>query len=346
MNYLINNVNYSEGALFEKSKSMLIGLEVPTWEKRIWQFILEWIDKSTESFIQESSGSTGIAKKIEIKKKYAVESARKTILYFGLKEGQTIHLCMHPSYIGAKMIIVRAFVGGLNLSYSEASSNALNLVKHSVDLCAAVPLQVFGLLEQNKAGNPFIKNVLIGGGVIPSTLVSKIQNQQTKYYQSFGMTETISHIAIRDLGNDDTSYHCLEGISVSTDIQDNCLIVHAPELGVEHLKTNDNVNLINETSFEWLGRNDNVINSGGIKIHPEKIEKLIENLIKNPYYISSIADEKLGNRIVLYIASNDLLDQNALLLQLRQLLPSHHLPKEIIIESIFEYTPTGKIIRK
>jgi len=325
---------------------MLIDDNIHAWEKSIWQFIFIWLDDSQDSFLQESSGSTGTPKKIHIKKEYAEASARKTISYFDLKEGQTIHLCMNPAYIGAKMIIVRAFIGGLHLTYSEASANALCQLKHQVDLCAAVPLQVYTLLEKQKEGNEFIKNILIGGGIISTKLKNKLQNQKTKYYQSFGMTETISHIAIRQLSNNIYHYHCLDGIHISQDQQDDCLIVHAPEIGVEHLKSNDIIELINDKDFEWLGRKDNVINSGGIKIYAEKIEALIESVMQYPFYISSTKDEKLGNRMLLYIESKELFDKIALLAQLKPLLPPYHLPTEILIEPSFQYTATGKIIRK
>lgn len=345
VSYSIQNISYSREALFEKAMLMVADVKLLEWERSIWSFILEWLDDSKDFFNSSTSGSTGIPKNISIAKQYAIESARKTISYFGLQENDTIHLCMNAQYIGAKMIIVRAFVGHLRLSYVAPTSDALAHITETVDFCAAVSLQVSTLIEKYPAGNPLIRQLIIGGGIIHPTLKTSILAHQTKYFQSFGMTETISHIAIRTLAKEDTFYECLDGVHISLRQADDCLKIDIPAMGIEGLQTNDIVRLINESTFEWLGRADNVINSGGIKIHPEKLELLMADCIAFPYYLSSLPDEKLGSKLVLYIETKSEIDEPFLLDQLKSVLPALQTPREIIIQSAFKYTATGKIIR-
>jgi len=344
--YNIQDVNYTSEALRIKAKQMNDDAQLPAWEHLIWAFIYDFLDSQRDYFETATSGSTGAPKIITIQKKHAVASAKNTIDYFVLKPLDTVHLCMNSQYIGAKMMIIRALVGQLKLTYSEPLSNALSLIKHPVDFCAAVPLQTYSLFETQPTGNKNIKVLIIGGGALQKRMSDLASTHTTTYYQTFGMTETISHIAVKRIYPLMHAYECVGANRIDVDTLDSSLIIHAPQLGIESLKTNDIIAFKDNKHFDWIGRKDNIINSGGIKINPEQIEALLDGVFDVPFYISSQPDDRLGQKIVLYIESTTPVDKEELIHRLKHQLPKYHAPQEIIIEPAFSYTTTGKLIRK
>jgi O-succinylbenzoic acid--CoA ligase len=344
--YNIQDVNYTSETLRIKAKQMIDAAQLPTWEHSIWAFIYDFLDPQRDYFETATSGSTGAPKMITIQKKHAVASAKNTIDYFGLKPLDTVHLCMNSRYIGAKMMIIRALVCQLKLTYSEPLSNALSLIKHPVDFCAAVPLQTYSLFETQPTGNKNIKVLIIGGGVLQKRMSDLASAHTTMYYQTFGMTETISHIAVKRIYPAMSSYECVGANRIDVDTLDSSLIIHAPQLGIESLKTNDIIAFKDNKHFDWIGRKDNIINSGGIKINPEQIEALLEGVFDVPFYISSQPDDRLGQKIVLYIESTIPIDEEEIIHPLKEHLPKYHAPQQIIVEPAFSYTTTGKLIRK
>jgi o-succinylbenzoate---CoA ligase len=344
--YNIQDVNYTSETLRIKAKQMNDDAQLSTWEHSIWAFIHDFLDPQRDYFETATSGSTGAPKIITIQKKHAVASAKNTIDYFGLQPYNTLHLCMNGAYIGAKMMIVRALVGQMKLTYSEPISNALALIKHPVDFCAAVPLQTYSLFETEPTGNKNIKVLIIGGGVLQKRMSDLASAHTTMYYQTFGMTETISHIAVKRIYPMMHYYECVGANRVDIDTLDSSLIIHAPQLGIESLRTNDIIALKDNKHFDWIGRKDNIINSGGIKINPEQMEAVLEGLLDEPFYISSHPDDRLGQKVVLYIESTTPIDKEELIYRLKEFLPKYHAPQEIIIEPAFAYTTTGKLIRK
>ncbi|MEI6310646.1 MAG: AMP-binding protein [Bacteroidota bacterium] len=347
MQYTIQHNTYTQEELLMKALQMQADNTVPEWEQTIWAFIYAFINPETDSFINKTSGSTGIPKEIKILKKQAIASAQKTIDFFQLKKNDRLHLCMHAKYIGAKMMVVRALIGEMQLSYSEPTSEALLKIGFPVDFCAAVPLQVQKLVEKNKEGNPFIKTLLIGGASISSSLRNVIIQQATHYYHSFGMTETISHIALQHINTNERFYTLLDGIAIGVD-DSNCLWIDAPVIGVNHLQSNDIVELISASQFIWQGRKDYMINSGGVKIIPELIEAKIQPLIPFPFFLSSIPDELLGEKLILLIESKaaDVVDKKYLVESMQEILAKYEVPKEIYVLAHFLYTETNKIKRK
>lgn len=347
MCYIIQHTTYSEEELIIKAKQMLEDNAVPEWEQAIWAFISVFVSRETDAFINKTSGSTGIPKEIYILKKQAIASAQKTIDFFQLKKHDRLHLCMHAKYIGAKMMIVRALIGEMQLSYSEPTSDVLSKIDFPIDFCAAVPMQVMKLVEKQKAGNAYIKTLLIGGASISSSLRVLLQQQQTQYYHSFGMTETISHIALQHINTNERFYTLLDGITIGVD-DSHCLWIEAPAIGVHHLQTNDIVELISANQFIWQGRKDYMINSGGVKIIPELIEAKIQHLIPFPFFLSSIPDELLGEKLILLIESKaaNVVDKKYLLESMHTLLSKYEVPKEIYVLAHFLYTETNKIKRK
>ena len=266
------------------------------------QFFVDWF--ASDDFLEvQTSGSTGKPKKIKLRKEFMRNSALATGSFFDLKEKTTALLCMSTDFIAGKMMLVRAMVLGWNLDVIEPVSNPLAITKKQYDFSAMVPMQLQNsLLEINR-----VRKLIVGGGVVSLDLNKQIQNVFTQIFATFGMTETITHIAARKLnykvissGVEKSTYQVLPNISISKD-ERNCLVINAPTIAENSIITNDVVEVFSETEFKWLGRFDNVINSGGIKLHPEEIEKKLLEIISQRFFVAGILDKKLGEKLVLII---------------------------------------------
>lgn len=287
-----------------------------------------------DSFFQvTTSGSTGIPKQIKIEKKYMIASAQKTLKFLEIPKGAKILMCLPFDKIGGIMVLVRWLAGDLDLYMAAANSNPLKDWDENFDFCSMVPFQVTKSFNQLSK----IKTLLIGGADIDSELENKIARLDIRAFHSYGMTETISHIALRRVGEFGV-FKTMPNVVLSQNSKF-CLIINAPDIGVVGLPTNDVVELINSNEFIWKGRIDNVINSGGIKFYPEEIENKIGSL-GTPYFISSRVDEELGERLIILIEgepSGELDFAN---------LSKYERPKEVIFISEFLRTKTGKIRRE
>lgn len=324
--------------------------EIP-WED-IRVFLQEWWNESDQIEVQ-TSGSTGTPKKIVLQKKHMQHSAQITNAFFGLgPETRAIH-CLPARYIAGKMMLVRAIEGQWKMTVLSPDSNPvlqINTDDH-FDFAAMIPLQVSHALSQPELQVKFnkIKKVIIGGGEVSSTLLQQLQFCSNDCYATYGMTETITHIALRKLnGLDKTEeFTVLKGVSIHQDSR-GCLTISAPALGAEQLITNDLVEFTDFKKFKWLGRADNIINSGGLKIIPEQLEKIIADLITDRrFYISAQPDELLGNLLVLVIEGIPYDDSTSKLLlnHLKEILPKNQAPKKLIFKEHFETTETGKVKR-
>ena len=310
-------------------------------------FLQEWFNDQSY-VIGHTSGSTGKPKEMQLSKEDMRASARLTNEYFGICEESVLLLCLSVSYIAGKMMVVRALEAGADLIIADVSSRPLRNIEHrEIDLVAMVPMQVEETLKHPKeqATLAEIKHLLIGGASVSPHLERGLKGLPTVSYATYGMTETVSHIALRRL-NCDPCYLALGKVCFSTDERD-CLVIEAPHLKEKIFVTNDMVELVNQYSFKWLGRYDQVINSGGLKFFPELIERKIAINISRRYFISSQADERLGERIVLVIEGNPLapraLDQ--LQKKLKALLSDYEQPKAILFLPHFHETSSGKVIR-
>ena len=314
---------------------------IPERKTEVQNFITDWY--STSDVIQaNTSGSTGLAKTISLEKSKMIISAKKTLSFLGLKKGDTALLCLSISTIAGKMMLVRAIVGELNLVIGPIDSNPLQQIRQRIDFVAMVPLQFQNSIENNSEKLKAIKAIIVGGGPISSKMENQAITNNVKAFQTYGMTETVSHVALREIGNKkDLRYHALEGISFSE--QNEQLIINYPEIGIVDLHTTDLVTLSNSTSFEWIGRADFIINVGGIKLNPEEIEAVLSEYIAVPFIISSIKDDKLGEKIILLIEGNDsvVLDEIAL----QEKLTKFAIPKSTYNIPIFSRTLSGKINR-
>ena len=264
----------------------------------IHQFLKDWFSDK-DFIIVQTSGSTGTPKPISIQKELMLNSALATGNYFSLPINTTALLCLPIKYIAGKMMLIRAITLGWHLDVVEPNSNPLKDVYKEYDFSAMVPLQ----LENSLSKIHLIKKLIVGGGVMSNNLVDKVKNISTSVLATYGMTETITHIAVKNVNKTDykpSFYQTLPNVTIYIDNR-NCLVIKASKVSDVVVKTNDVVQLISNTEFEWLGRFDNVINSGGIKLHPEKIEDKLSKIITKRFFVAGIPDKKLGEKLILII---------------------------------------------
>lgn len=248
-----------------------------------------------------TSGSTGKPQQIQLLKSGVQLSAQNTIQYFGLNESTKALLCLPLSTIGGKMMVIRALECKMNLSVQKPTLNPLNNMNQTYDFVAVTPMQLNNMLNDFLSKLKNISTILVGGAPIHAELENRLKKERISVFHSYGMTETASHVALRRVGfNGEKYYKALPGISFETSVSGN-LIVHYPKLLEYPIETTDQVKLIDKHTFEWVGRADFVINSGGVKMHPEEIESKITEQIGNPFFITGIPDEVLGERVVLVI---------------------------------------------
>lgn len=326
------------------SKTILI--PKTEFEKKVSNFIQDWFDESTAVKVQ-TSGSTGKPKVLEIEKERMRHSANKTCDILELKEGDTALLCLPVDYISGKMMVVRAIERKLNLVINTPSTKPLGDLTEEITFCAMSPLQVENSLDKIH----LIKKLIIGGAAVSESLKNKISqkvkysNTQSQIFETYGMSETLSHIALKQIYPVvEENFHTLNEIEISLD-ERGCLQIFAPNLNPELLITNDLVEIINGKEFRFLGRIDNVINSGGLKIYPEQLENLVKKEITNEVAFLGIPDEKLGQKLVLVIEGEAGKNIHQELSTISY--PSkNHQPKEIIFLENFPRIPNGKVNRK
>ena len=307
-------------------------------------FIREW-NGPHPYVIARTSGSTGTPKEIRLLKSDMRASARATIEFFGLDCSSRLHLPLSPDYIAGKMQIVRALEAGAVLSVEPPSNRPLaaSVMKDidRISLLPVVPSQIPGLLESGLAGR--IDNLIIGGAPLSETDEQRIIGSGIRAFATYGMTETCSHVALRQLGSE--YFTALPGFSFTADNR-GCLAIASSTLSFGNLITNDIVDLISPTSFRWIGRFDNVINSGGLKISPEEIEKKIAPLIPAgaTFYLTSRRSERWGEELVMVTDMPGPYSD----LQERIENATGHLraPKAVIFDPDIQRTDSKKIIRK
>ncbi|MCT4616041.1 MAG: AMP-binding protein [Marinifilaceae bacterium] len=338
--YTVNSKTYSREDLIDYSKNRINNSKY-SWEIDIYNFILEWFSEENHIYAP-SSGSTGKPKIIKHNKKHVVESAIRTGEFFQFKKNQKILLCLPAKYIAGKLQIVRAFYWEMNLIIREPGLSLV--IDEHYDFAAFTPSQAFNCIEYLDSG--LISNLLIGGAKISQELNNLIQNTKTNVFQSFGMTETITHIAIRQLNKANRSlyYKCLKNVHINTD-DNNELIIHSPEIGVNNLKTKDIVIIKDNNKFKWIGRFDNVINSGGIKLYPEEIEQNLSEFIEYNFFVSSLKDQILGEKLILIVETTITDATSKAITDAISKLSKYSQPKEIYYIDNFIRTETDKINR-
>ena len=335
------------------SKNIIIESLFPEneFEEKVISFLQDWFSDSKTVSVQ-TSGSTGIPKVFEIEKKRMLNSAKMTCDFLGLKEGDTALLCLPVQYISGKMMLVRAIERKLKIIISVPSSAPE--ISQNIDFCAMTPLQVQNSLNKIH----FIKNFIIGGAAVSEKLKNEISttlqfsNSPTRIFETYGMSETLSHIALKQISPVQEEYFTvLNDVEISVD-ERNCLKIYAPKLNPEILQTNDIVELMHFDSaqgdkkqFKFLGRFDNVINSGGVKIFAEELESLVKKHIDRDLVFLGKPDETLGEKLILVIEGKNEEHLKSKIYNLE--FPSKfHIPKEILFLEKFPRAENGKVLRK
>jgi O-succinylbenzoic acid--CoA ligase len=273
------------------------------WRKDVLAFIARFLDPGNPDIPQLSSGTTGDPKSHILSRDAMINSACRTIEFFGLSRGDRALLCLPVHYIAGKMMVVRALAGGLDLLLEEPSSRPIRDLEEGVDFTAMVPLQIE---ESLRNGDPFarISRLLIGGGELhPSTRNQLSSMTVPEVYESFGMTETYTHFALKRINGPeaDPVFRLLKDVHISTD-QRGCLQVEVPGITSGTVLTNDLVEItVQGDGFTWQGRFDNLINTGGVKIIPELLEDRIRECLGKECLVLPEADRKMGNRLVLLV---------------------------------------------
>jgi len=339
----INHHTYSQQSLIELCDSKIRDVITPSWEKEVYGFILQWLDDS-ETIIQYSSGTTGKSKMIRLPKLAMIRSAESTCRFFKLTRGQTAVLCLPMEYIAGKMMVVRSMVCGLDLCIIEPRSKPAFQDMEKIDFCAMVPFQVINTWS-SISNLPAIRILIIGGAEVSKELENLVRNIPVEVYATYGMAETCSHIALRRINGPqpETWYRTLPGIKIDTDQRD-CLVILASYLPAPVI-TNDQVQLAGNGRFRWIGRFDNLINSGGIKVVPEEVESVLADKTGIECALIGLPDEKLGQRLVLVTENQDTQSDEAIRMELSGLIPPKLLPKNIIRIENFPRNSSFKIDR-
>lgn len=306
-------------------------------------FLREWEDDSPTVWVQ-TSGSTGTPKAMRVEKERMRASARVTCRFLGLKEGDTALLCMPLQYIAGKMMAVRAQVAGLKLIPVAPCGHPLKHLKEAPDFAAMIPMQVYNSLQaaEEKETLTHIRRLIIGGGAIDTALEQALQDFPNPVWSTYGMTETLSHIALRRINGSEASkwYTPFDNVSVRLS-EEGTLIVRAPEVCAEELTTNDMAEINADGRFRILGRKDNIINSGGVKIQIEQVEAVLKEHLEVPFQITAAPDARLGETVAMLYEGSP--EQAASLQRIcKEILPPYRVPRRYLAVGVLPLTGTGK----
>ncbi|AWG22612.1 O-succinylbenzoic acid--CoA ligase [Flavobacterium faecale] len=330
--FKLNGVHLTREDLIHVSYSLV--KEGDEFEKSIGDFLLDWFDDKTYIDL-ESSGTTGVPKILRTEKQRMVNSALATGDFFALSPGDKALYCLPTRFIAGKMMLVRSFILGLEIDFVAPTATPLARNETVYDFVAMVPMQAQNSINELRN----VKKMIVGGAQMGRELEKSLLKINTKVYETYGMTETMTHIAAKKVG--EKAFTVLPRVSISQN-EENCLVINAPRVSLEEIVTNDIVEILNEKQFIFLGRSDNVVNSGGIKLIPEIIEEKIANAVHTKFFVGGIADPTLGEKLILVLEGEDTnFDQSIF-----SVLDKYEKPKEIYYVPQFAVTETGKIRRK
>ncbi len=341
--FKLNGIHYDREQMKEVAYSFI--KEGEPYERTLGDFLTDWLNED-DYIIARTSGSTGKPKKIKLLKEHMVNSAIATGDFFEIYPGDKALLCLPGNYIAGKMMLIRAIILGLELDLTEPTLSPIFDYLKPYAFCSMMPSQLTKMVDY--VGN--IKNILVGGAIVSRKLKERIQGCPSNIFETYGMTETITHIAARRLNNFDRSpikkeewhfFTTLPNVNISQDLR-GCLVIDAPYVSSHELITNDVVRLHSEKTFEWLGRIDNVINSGGIKIYPETVENKLSSQIKQRFFIAQQKDDTLGEKLILVVEGDSFeLDKSVF-----KNLDKYEIPRDVYFLPKFENTFSGKIQRR
>ena len=309
------------------------------------EFVSDW-QSDSPTLLVHTSGSTGKPKPMLVEKRRMEASARITCGFLGLRAGDTALLCMPLDFIAGKMVVVRALVWGLRLMAVEPSGHPLKGLTESPTFAAMVPMQVYNSLkvEEERRLLRDIKHLIIGGGAVNSDMAEALRGFPNAVWSTYGMTETLSHIALRRLSGAEASewYEPFDGVGVTTNA-DGCLVIDAPAVCAQPLVTNDIAEIAPDgRRFRIRGRRDNVVCSGGLKLQIEEMEARLQPHLNVPYMISKRPDDKFGEAVVLLAVTDDM---ESVCEVCRKHMPRYEQPRYFLAVSELPMTPTGKPAR-
>jgi len=338
LNY--NGINYhSKEALLSLASELQATTNNELHELSL--FLTQWCNDKSYVTLQ-TSGSTGKPKLIQVSKAAMLASAERTIKFLNLHVGDVALLCLSVKYVAGKMMVVRALVGELKLVQGAVNSNPLVGLDQNIDFAAMVPLQVKSILKDNPNLLSKVDKLIIGGGVVHRALAQEIERMDVQTWETYGMTETVSHIAMRQVTGKTHPFRLLSDIKIAKDSR-SCLIIQPSVVNESQLVTNDVVEILSNDEFILKGRFDNVINTGGIKVFPEEVELKLEKFISGLFVICSLPDDFLGQRIVL-VMEGEAVNESELESAFATL-KAFEKPKEVRYIHRFPLTENGKIQR-
>lgn len=310
-----------------------------SFETEVISYCRQLFDQKDTTTIQ-SSGSTGTPKVMEFQKSALIQSASATNDYFGLNSQSQTLLSLPIVYVAAKLMVVRAIIGGYNLITVSPTANPLYGINEPISFIPMTPHQVKSVLTESPEAFEKIETVLLGGGEVSLELKDQLSTLSPTFYAGFGMAETLTHFALSKIsGKEETIYTALPDVAIEQD-ERGCLTIDRPGVTDGKLITNDLIELTPE-GFKWLGRIDNLINSGGIKIIPDEVEKVLKPKIDSNFFVAGIPDSVLGQKVVLFIEGVEHPDLDEI-----DFPNAYQKPKEIIHVEKFLHTASGKIRRK
>lgn len=322
----------------------------PAWKQSVAGTLLDLALRNGR-MRANSSGTTGPPKQFTIPRRDLVMSARLTGSTFGLQYGDRALLCLPCEFIAGKMMLVRAFALGLDLHLIDPRGSVLDNLrtKDRFRFAAMVPLQLHRALQEDRARlEAQFDTILLGGGPISESLLEDLRELKVSVFQSYGSTETVTHVALRRLNGASSSepFHALGECHFARDPR-GCLVIYTPHLSTTQHVTNDLVELVDDTHFRWLGRNDHVILSGGKKIHPEQLEARTAGVLPYPHYFTGVPDDLLGQAVML-VLETELPQEEVLpevLQRVMEVLHPHEWPRRVQALRRIQRTESGKVIR-
>jgi O-succinylbenzoic acid--CoA ligase len=346
--FKLNGASYSFRKLesLQKQRGVFTGNEIKTIEA-----IHQWLS-GERRFAFNTSGSTGTPKKVHFTREQIAASAQRTIEFFELQPGDTILCCLNTQFVAGFMMLIRGIIGGLKLIIVDPVANPLKHIhEQSIAFVALTPIQAQAALNEAPEKLSKVGQILLGGAALHPGVEKQLKTLDCSVFHSFAMTETLTHVAMRNISIGDELFVALPKVSFAVDAG-NCLIIDDDLLQIKGMATNDVVKLHGNYAFQWVGRSDYVVNSGAIKIHLELLEDKIRHILEEAAATEEIClaardDERLGQKLVLLVQEgNHHFDGQQWLKRLKLELPPYHAPKEVLVVPQLFLTSTGKMDRK
>lgn len=338
--FQLNGFHYTREDL--KMVALSFIKEGDQFERFMGDFLMDWLNPLPTIWI-ETSGTTSQPKRMKFKKQALINSALLTGDFFDVGVGNKALHCLPANFIAGKMMFIRALILGLSLDMVSPSSRPMAHLKKKYHFAAMTPMQAWNSLSRINQ----IETLIVGGGVISRPLHEALLNVNAKVFETYGMTETLSHIAIRKIDDPISVFTLLPKFSISQDHR-GCMVINAPHLSIKNLVTNDTVEILSNTQFHLLGRIDNMINTGGVKLQPEQIEMKLSSQMPLHFFVGGLPHEVLGDEVVLALEKNQDFDMNQLIHSIKNhtKLDKIERPKAILLYERFQRTFSGKIKRK